>query len=125
MKDDFQVASWKVRSSLRELVSPAGKSIRVEPRSMAVLLALAEEPGEVCRREELLDAVWGDRFVTEEVLSHAVWDLRRAFGDDARRPTFIQTIPRTGYRLVAPVARPQPGPEPDSEPQKPLSTLQV
>jgi DNA-binding winged helix-turn-helix (wHTH) protein len=103
MKEEIEVGPWRIRPLLHELVSPEGEPARVEPKSMAVLLALAEEPGEVRTREELLDAVWTDTFVAEEVLSHAVWDLRRALGDDARKPTFIQTIPRSGYRLLAPV----------------------
>lgn len=79
----------------------------VEPRSMEVLLYLAERPGEVCSRQQILDGVWGtDTFIGEEVLSHCIWDLRRAFDDDARKPRFIQTLPRRGYRLVASVSRP-------------------
>ena len=70
---------------------------------MEVLLALAARSGEVCPKKELIDAVWGEAFVSDEVLTHAVWDLRRAFGDNASDPEFIQTIPKKGYRLIAPV----------------------
>ena len=71
---------------------------------MAVLVELARRAGEVVRRDELLDAVWGDKFVSEEVLTHGIWEIRRALGDDARNPTFLKTVPRRGYRLIAPVA---------------------
>jgi len=75
----------------------------LEPNAMKVLLALAEEPGTVVSRELLLARVWGDKFVTEEVLTRAVFLLRRAFDDDARRPRYIETVRGSGYTLVAPV----------------------
>ena len=70
---------------------------------MAVLVELALRAGEVVRRDELLDAVWGDAFVSEEVLTHGIWEIRRALGDDARNPSFLKTVPRRGYQLIAPV----------------------
>ncbi len=70
---------------------------------MEVLLAFARRPGEVIPKSELIGAVWGNAFVSDEVLTHAIWDLRRAFGDQASDPEFIQTIPKRGYRLIAPV----------------------
>lgn len=77
--------------------------MRVELKSMAVLVELARCPGEVLSREQLLDDVWGEVFVGEEALTHCIWDLRRAFGDNARRPRFIRTVPRRGYQLIASV----------------------
>ena len=68
---------------------------------MGVLVQLASHPGEVLSKSRLIDAVWGEAFVTEEVVSHAIWELRKAFADNARAPKFIQTIPKKGYRLVA------------------------
>jgi len=70
---------------------------------MAVLLALARRPDGFASKRELLDEVWTDLFVTEEVLTTAIWELRRAFGDDARAPRFIRTLPRRGYHLLPPV----------------------
>lgn len=99
---ELRIGEWRVRPELGELVGPEG-AVRVESRSMEVLLDLAEHAGEVRTREELLAAVWGEAFVTEEVLTHAIWDLRRALGDSAREPRYIQTLARRGYRLVAPV----------------------
>ena len=57
----------------------------------------------VTSKEELLKAVWPDTFVTDDALTHCISDLRRVFEDDAREPRVIQTIPKRGYRLVAPV----------------------
>ena len=77
---------------------------RVEPRVMRVLLCLAARPGEVLTREALLNAVWSDGFPNDEGLTQAVCKLRKAFGDRATRSTVIETIPKVGYRLVAPVS---------------------
>ncbi|MEM9599041.1 MAG: winged helix-turn-helix domain-containing protein, partial [Acidobacteriota bacterium] len=82
--------------------------MHLEPRAAAVLRDLVEHAGQVRTRDELLDAVWGDAFVGEAALTHCIWELRKAFGDDAKNPSFIQTVPRRGYRLLAsvtPIAR--------------------
>ena len=90
---------WRVRPALREVEGPGG-TVRVKPKSMDVFLALLKRPGEVLAREELLADVWKDTYVTDEVLTQAVAQLRRAFGDDASLPEVIETIPRVGYRLL-------------------------
>lgn len=70
---------------------------------MDVLACLAADPGRVVTKEELLAAVWGGAFVEEGALSQAIHSLRKALGDDARQPRYIQTIPKRGYRLLVPV----------------------
>jgi DNA-binding winged helix-turn-helix (wHTH) protein len=70
---------------------------------MDVLVFLMEHPGEVLSRETIIDAVWSEQFVGEAVIRRAIASLRRALGDDARNPRFIETIPKRGYRLIAPV----------------------
>jgi TolB-like protein/DNA-binding winged helix-turn-helix (wHTH) protein len=67
---------------------------------MAVLERLAESPGEVVTRAELFDAVWPGGAVTDDVLTQCVVELRRALGDSAREPRYIETIPRVGFRLL-------------------------
>ena len=54
-------------------------------------------------KEKLIQSVWPDTFVTDDVLTRSISELRKVFEDDAKEPRFIQTIPRSGYRLVAPV----------------------
>jgi DNA-binding winged helix-turn-helix (wHTH) protein/Tol biopolymer transport system component len=71
---------------------------------MQVLVCLAQRPGEVVRREALLAQAWPRRMVNDEVLSRAIAELRTALGDDARGARYIETVPKAGYRLVAPVA---------------------
>src|SRR5262249_27300822 len=79
---------------------------------MDVLVDLAEHAGELRTRGEVLAAVWGDVAVGEEVLTHCIWELRQALGDDRREPRFIETLHRSGYRLIAPVTPPAEEPAP-------------
>ncbi len=100
---DFRVGDWRVCPDLRTIEGPDGPR-KLEPKSVAVLIDLAEHAGTVRTREALLDSAWAETVVAEEVLSHAIWELRKAFDDNAREPTVIETIPRRGYRLIAPVS---------------------
>lgn len=102
---EFRIGDWLVRPELSR-IERDGREVRVKPKSMAVLCSLVAKPGEVQSRRELLDAVWGDVHVSEEVLTQAVAELRRAFGDRARDARVIETVPRRGYRLVAAVGGP-------------------
>src|SRR5271157_2947220 len=102
MDGQIHVGPWLVEPSLN-IVSRNGTAVHLEPKVMEVLLCLATHAGEVVSKEELLKAVWPDTFVTDDALKHCISDLRRVFEDDAREPRFIETIPKRGYRLVAPV----------------------
>jgi len=95
----FRLAEFLIRPALYEIEGPEGTA-RINPKAMEVLVALAERPEDVCTKQKILDTVWTDLFVGDEVLSTAVWELRRALGDSARSPRFIQTVPRKGYRLL-------------------------
>src|SRR5215467_2593451 len=75
--------------------------VHLRPKTYAVLLHLAEHPGELVTKEALLDAVWPGVAVTEEVLRVSVAELRAVLGDDRAAPRFIQTVPRRGYRFIA------------------------
>jgi DNA-binding winged helix-turn-helix (wHTH) protein/Tfp pilus assembly protein PilF len=79
--------------------------VRLSPKAAGVLAALAETPGLVWSRDALLDRVWPLTHVGEEVLTHAIAELRRALGDNARHPRVLATIHKSGYRLLAPVAK--------------------
>ena len=100
----FQVGDWRVDPSLNTLALN-GTTIRVEPKVMEVLVCLASQPGEAVPKEKILGTVWPETFVSDDVLTRSVSELRRVFEDDAKEPRFIQTVPKRGYRLVAPVAR--------------------
>jgi TolB-like protein/DNA-binding winged helix-turn-helix (wHTH) protein/tetratricopeptide (TPR) repeat protein len=96
----FRVGTWLVQPSLNT-VSSNGTTTRLEPKVMGVLVCLASQPGEAISKETLLKTVWPDTFVSEDVLTRSISELRRLFEDDARQPRFIETIPKRGYRLVA------------------------
>lgn len=81
----------------------------VEPRVMDVLVALAESRGRTVSRQDLIARVWPTDCVTDEVLSRCISLLRRTLRDDPRSPRFIETIPKRGYRLIAPVSALQGG----------------
>jgi TolB-like protein/DNA-binding winged helix-turn-helix (wHTH) protein/Tfp pilus assembly protein PilF len=119
----FRVGEWSVRQAEGTL-GAKGRLLRLEPRVMDVLVFLAAAPGQVVSKEELLEVVWAGSFVEEGVLSQAVHNLRKALGDNARQPSYIQTIPKRGYRLLAPVAPAEPG-EMTVAPPPGLGTLGV
>ena len=98
----FRVGQWRVDPSLNE-ISRDGTTVRLEPRTMRVLVCLAERAGEVVSVNELLDTVWKDLVVTQYSVYQAVAALRRALGDNPKSPTYIASVLRRGYRLVAPI----------------------
>ena len=71
---------------------------------MRLLLCLAEHAGEVVSIDDLLDQVWSDVTVAPDSVYQAVTSLRRLLGDDPKQPTYIETVPRLGYRMVATVS---------------------
>lgn len=75
--------------------------VRIKPKAMGVLVELIAACGEVVSKDQILDRVWPNMAISDRTLTEAIHELRRALGDDAKRPRFIQTIPRRGYRLVA------------------------
>ena len=99
---DFRLGSWLVQPNLNT-VSCNGTTTRLEPKVMEVLVCLAKHAGDPLPKERLLQAVWPDTSVSDDVLSRSISELRRVFGDDARQARVIQTISKRGYRLVAPV----------------------
>lgn len=96
----FRLGEWEVRRN-EGLLCAGERLVRLEPRVMDVLVHLAANPDRVVSKEELLTEVWGGAFVEEGALAQAIHSLRKALGDDARQPRFIQTVPKRGYRLVA------------------------
>jgi adenylate cyclase len=79
------------------------KEIKLPPRAAALLSALAERSMQVVSKQELIDRVWHGKAVGDDALTSCVQELRRALGDDSRRPQLLETRHRRGYRLVVPV----------------------
>ncbi|HWY70838.1 MAG TPA: winged helix-turn-helix domain-containing protein [Terriglobales bacterium] len=101
MDDNFQIQEWVVSPKLNSLRNN-GRMVHLEPKVMQVLVCLAKSP-DVVSKEKLMRTVWADTFVTDDVLTRSISELRKVFDDDKKNPRFIQTIPKGGYRLVAPV----------------------
>jgi predicted ATPase/DNA-binding winged helix-turn-helix (wHTH) protein len=80
-----------------------GQEYALEPKVFAVLLQLLMRPGELVSRDQLLDAVWGHRYVTPSTLNRVIALARRALGEDADGQKFIQTVHGAGYRYVGPI----------------------
>src|SRR5437870_2790967 len=105
----LRVGDWIVEPDLNQLSAP-GMVVKVEPKAMAVLLHLANRPRQVVSRETLLAEVWPGVVVGDDSLTQVIIKLRKALGDDSDRPTYIQTVTKRGYRLVAPVLPPAEAP---------------
>jgi DNA-binding winged helix-turn-helix (wHTH) protein/TolB-like protein len=100
----LRIGEWTVEPALNQLSAP-GRVVKVEPKAMEVLVYLAARAGQVASREELMAEVWGDVVVGDDALTQVVIKLRKALGD-----SYIETIPKRGYRLIAPM--------PDAVPRK-------
>jgi len=98
----FRIGLWRVDPAIDE-ISRDGTTVKLEPRTMRVLVCLAEHAGEVVSVNQLLDTVWKDLVVTQYSVYQAIGVLRRALGDNPKHPTYIASVLRRGYRLIAPV----------------------
>jgi transcriptional activator of cad operon len=111
----LRIGDWCVNPAAGQ-ISREGQSVRVEARTMRLLTCLADHAGEVVSIDDLLEQVWSGVIVTPDSVYQAVALLRRLLGDDPKQPTYIATVPRLGYRMVAsvgpwvaPVAPPKSG----------------
>lgn len=80
-----------------------GKFIPVTPKVFETLCALVENAGRTIEKDELMRRIWQERFVEESNLTFNIKMLRRALGDDAQNPRYVETVPRRGYRFIAAV----------------------
>jgi transcriptional activator of cad operon len=99
----LRIGAWRVSPASGQ-ISREGETVRVEARTMRLLLCLAEHAGEVVSIDDLLEQVWTGVIVTPDSVYQAITSLRRLLGDDAKQPTYIATVPRLGYRMVATVS---------------------
>ena len=83
--------------------SAATAAIPLEPKAFDVLVHLIEHRDRVVTKDELLDAVWKGTFVTPNVLTRAVAQIRKALGDESQDARYIETVAKRGYRFIAPV----------------------
>lgn len=94
-----------VLDTLSHTLTQGGRAVQLSPLASRLLQLLARQPGELVERGEIIDALWkGDFLIGDPALTRLVSELRSAAGDDPKRPTLIQTVPRRGYRLVTQVS---------------------
>ena len=84
-------------------LSRFGEPIPLEPQVFKVLTYLLENADRVVPREELFERLWPGQYVSDDALGRCVRQVRRALGDRRQTPQFIKTLPRQGYRFIAPV----------------------
>lgn len=100
---DFHLGDWLVQPSQCRLAR-GDTIVSIRPKLMDVLAFLARRAGHVVSKQEIIDAVWSKEFIAEGTLAQAVFELRAAIGDRRKGSRYIETIPKRGYRLVAPVS---------------------
>src|SRR5579872_5824030 len=96
------IGDWRVDPATGE-ISRNAEIIRLEARSMRLLICLTEHAGQVVSIDDLLAQVWPGVTVSPDSVYQAVTSLRRQLGDDPKQPAYIATVPRLGYRMVATV----------------------
>ena len=99
----LRIGDWRVSPASGQ-ISREGETVRVEARTMRLLLCLAEHAGQVVSINDLLEQVWSGVIVTPDSVYQTITSLRRLLGDDPKQPVYIATVPRLGYRMVAPVS---------------------
>lgn len=92
----------------------SGAPVAMEPQVFDLIRLLAENPGRVVTRDEIVEAVWGGRIVSESAISARIAAARRAVGDDGKRQAVIRTVARRGLQMVAEVTTPQ-APDPGGD----------
>lgn len=115
--DRLRIGDRVVDIPLREIAPvDGGEPVRVTLKSLGVLMVLVAHAGRLVSREALLEWVWPDTLPTDDVVTQAITQLRRALGDERGRARAIETLPKQGYRLVAPIEWlvDAPVPEPES-----------
>jgi len=116
----LRIGDWRVSPASGQ-ISREGETVRVEARTMRLLLCLAEHAGQVVSINDLLEQVWTGVIVTPDSVYQTITSLRRLLGDDPKQPVYIATVPRLGYRMVATVSpwvdQPLHPPPPASRPE--------
>ena len=96
-----------------------GQELHLRQQTFQVMIYLLENRERLVTKEELLESIWKGTAVTDDALVQCVMDIRRAIGDDSRRPHFIKTLPKVGYRFISPVE------EHWSQPETTIETSEV
>ena len=114
LRRGFRIGAFDVEPLAGRITGPNGTQ-HLQPKVMDVLVFLAANAGELVERDTLLEQIWR-RVTSEEVLTRCISELRRAFGDERGTPSYIQTVPKRGYRLLEAVTVPEFAPEAKATP---------
>ena len=98
----FRVGEWLAQPTLNR-ISRGDEEITLEPKVMDVLVYLASRQGETITKDDFFETVWEGVILTDDALSRCISELRKSLEDDSRNPRYIETIRKTGYRLIATV----------------------
>jgi DNA-binding winged helix-turn-helix (wHTH) protein len=111
MRPVIRFGTFQLDTQAGELLK-SGRVVRLKPQPLRLLQLLLSRPGDLVTRDEIRDLLWGtDTFVDfEQGMNTAVRQIREALGDDAERPIFVETVPKRGYRFIAPVDGGTPAP---------------
>jgi DNA-binding winged helix-turn-helix (wHTH) protein len=110
----YEFGPFRLDSSERRLLRE-GEPVPLSPKVFDLLFVLVRRPGQILEKEELLRAVWPDTIVEENNLSVNISALRKALGEGPNQHTYIETLPRRGYRFIAPVSEVTDQERPDQE----------
>jgi TolB-like protein/DNA-binding winged helix-turn-helix (wHTH) protein len=100
--DGFRIGPYKIFPRRQRIEGPK-ETINIEPKVMQVLVTLAANPKVIISKNEMLDQVWKDTVVGEEVVTRAISLLRKYFNDSVQNPEYIRTLPKLGYELITDV----------------------
>jgi TolB-like protein/Flp pilus assembly protein TadD len=98
----YRFGNFALHPSERQLLMN-GREVTLRPKAFDTLLCLVAHHGHAVPKSDLLDAVWPETHVSEAVLTHCIAEVRQALADEVRRPRFVKTMSRHGYKFVAPV----------------------
>ena len=98
----FMIGDWTVEPALGRL-SRESMTRNLEPKVLELLLLLASKPGTLFSKYTIEETIWRGAVVGEDTVARTITRLRRALGDNAKAPTYVETLPRRGYRLIGPV----------------------
>src|ERR1700753_3383850 len=98
--------------TVNHLLYRDGERVPLAPKAFDLLAYLVDNPGRLVTQDEILQALWAETYVNPEVLRKYILEIRKALGDRAENPEFIETLPKRGYRFVAPVEDVRPAEQP-------------
>lgn len=111
MRSVIRFGTFQLDTQAGQLLK-SGRVVRLKPQPLRLLELLLSRPGDLITRDEIRELLWGaETFVDfEQGMNTAVRQIREALGDDAERPIFVETVPKRGYRFIAPVDAAGPSP---------------